>query len=146
MAFLSTGPIENNPVNGTRPTQQVTVRIVNRSVESASSISIQGYYLNGFEFTFVIPDNLADLNDPVQVSVWGKNSKGQLVTAHLENIMTARQDLLELQEQPGLLESKVYQENKIPKDLQDRQVQGKGLQVIPDPLALPISASPASLA
>lgn len=111
MAFLSTGPIENNPVNGIRPTQQVTVKMDNRSAVSASSISIQGYYLNagtrvlyvnevlpiavnqvitrnyyadfnGFEFTFVTSNSPADVNDPVQVSVWGKSSTGQLVTAH----------------------------------------------------------------
>ncbi|MEK4514803.1 hypothetical protein NSS64_06005 [Paenibacillus sp. FSL H8-0122] len=110
MAFLSTGPIENNPVGGVRPTQQVTVKIDNRSVDSASTVSIQGYYLsagtrvmyvselhhlaanqvitrnyyadfNGFEFTFVTPEASED-SGPVQVSVWGKSSTGQLVTAH----------------------------------------------------------------
>jgi hypothetical protein len=30
MAMLSTGPIENSPVNSVRPTQQVTVKIDNR--------------------------------------------------------------------------------------------------------------------
>ncbi len=30
MEVLSTGPIENRPVGGIRPTQQVTVKIVNR--------------------------------------------------------------------------------------------------------------------
>ncbi|MEK3878993.1 hypothetical protein [Paenibacillus sp. FSL M7-0420] len=111
MAFLSTGPIENNPVNGVRPTQQVTVKIDNRSVDSASSVSIQGYYLNagtrvlyvsevvqiatnqvitknyyadfnGFEFIFVTPAYMTELSDFVQISVWGKSSTGQLVTAH----------------------------------------------------------------
>jgi hypothetical protein len=111
MAFLSTGPIENNPVNGVRPTQQVTVKIDNRSVDSASSVSIQGYYLNagtrvlyvsevvqiatnqvitknyyadfnGFEFIFVTPANMTELSDFIQISVWGKSSTGQLVTAH----------------------------------------------------------------
>ncbi|MFD2410881.1 hypothetical protein ACFSX3_13415, partial [Paenibacillus rhizoplanae] len=111
MAFLSTGPIENNPVSGVRPTQQVTVKIDNRSVSSAFSVSIQGYYLNagtrvlyvsevvqlaanqvitknyyadfnGFEFIFVTSDSVTELSNVVQISVWGKSSTGQLVTAH----------------------------------------------------------------
>lgn len=47
MSFLSTGPIENNPVGGVRPTQQVTLRIDNRSDTTASTVSIQGYYMSG---------------------------------------------------------------------------------------------------
>ncbi|MGG4130144.1 exosporium glycoprotein BclB-related protein [Paenibacillus illinoisensis] len=108
MSFLSTGPIENNAVNGVRPTQTVTIRIDNRSDVTASSVQIQGYYMNGglrvlyvseslniapnqvvtnnyfanfdaFEFTFT---TTTTVNDPVQVSVWGKSSTGSLVTAH----------------------------------------------------------------
>ncbi|MCG7384517.1 exosporium glycoprotein BclB-related protein [Paenibacillus sp. ACRRY] len=108
MSFLSTGPIENNAVNGVRPTQSVTVRIDNRSDVTASTVQIQGYYMNGglrvlyvsesfdiapnqvitnnyfanfdaFEFTFT---TTGTVNDPVQVSVWGKSSTGSLVTAH----------------------------------------------------------------
>lgn len=108
MSFLSTGPIENNAVNGVRPTQTVTVRIDNRSDVTASSVQVQGYYMNGglrvlyvsesfdiapnqvvtnnyfanfdaFEFTFT---TTATVNDPIQVSVWGKSSTGSLVTAH----------------------------------------------------------------
>ncbi|WP_336781237.1 exosporium glycoprotein BclB-related protein [Paenibacillus illinoisensis] len=108
MSFLSTGPIENNAVNGVRPTQTVTVRIDNRSDVTASSVQIQGYYMDGglrvlyvseslniapnqvvtnnyfanfdaFEFTFT---TTTTVNDPVQVSVWGKSSTGSLVTAH----------------------------------------------------------------
>ncbi|KAA8782823.1 hypothetical protein EC604_03055 [Paenibacillus amylolyticus] len=108
MSFLSTGPIENNAVSGVRPTQSVTVRIDNRSEVTASSVQIQGYYMSGglrvlyvsesleiapnqvitnnyfanldaFEFTFT---TTATVNDPVQVSVWGKSSTGSLVTAH----------------------------------------------------------------
>ncbi|MEI2400463.1 YVTN family beta-propeller repeat-containing protein, partial [Paenibacillus phytohabitans] len=108
MSFLSTGPIENNMVGGVRPTTQVTVRIDNRSDITASTVSVQGYYLSGgvrnlyvseaidvapnqsitttyfadldgLEFTFLTP---ATVNDPVQISLWGKSSTGALVTAH----------------------------------------------------------------
>ena len=108
MSFLSTGPIENNAVNGVRPTQLVTISIDNRSDITASSVLIQGYYMDGgmrtlyvsesiniapnevmnndyfanfdaFEFTFT---TTATLNDPIQVSVWGKSSTGSLVAAH----------------------------------------------------------------
>ena len=108
MSFLSTGPIENNAVSGVRPTQSVTVRMDNRSDVMASTIQIQGYYMSGglrilyvsesfdiapnqvitnsyyanfdaFEFTFT---TTTIVDDPVQVSVWGKSSTGSLVTAH----------------------------------------------------------------
>ncbi|MEC0108533.1 exosporium glycoprotein BclB-related protein [Paenibacillus taichungensis] len=108
MSFLSTGPLENNSVSGVRPTQSVTVRMDNRSDVTASTIQIQGYYMSGglrilyvsesfdiapnqvitnsyyanfdaFEFTFT---TTAMVDDPVQVSVWGKSSTGSLVTAH----------------------------------------------------------------
>ncbi|WP_275445962.1 exosporium glycoprotein BclB-related protein [Paenibacillus sp. ACRSA] len=108
MSFLSTGPIENNSVNGVRPTQSVTIRIDNRSDTVTSTIQLQGYYMtdgsrilyvsesfdiapnqvitnnyfanfDAFEFTFT---TTAVVNDPVQVSVWGKSSTGSLVAAH----------------------------------------------------------------
>ncbi|MDR9747333.1 exosporium glycoprotein BclB-related protein [Paenibacillus taichungensis] len=108
MSFLSTGPIENNSVSGVRPTQSVTVRMDNRSDVTASNIQLQGYYMSGglrilyvsesldiapnqvitnnyyanvdaFEFTFT---TTTTVDDPVQVSVWGKSSTGSLVTAH----------------------------------------------------------------
>ncbi|WP_339845233.1 exosporium glycoprotein BclB-related protein [Paenibacillus sp. FSL W7-1088] len=108
MSFLSTGPIENNAVSGVRPTQSVTIKIDNRSDVATSTIQIQGYYMSGgvrvlyisetfdlapnqvitnnyfanldaFEFTFT---TTATINDPIQVSVWGKSSTGSLVTAH----------------------------------------------------------------
>ncbi|WP_375103878.1 exosporium glycoprotein BclB-related protein [Paenibacillus sp. RS8] len=107
MSYLSTGPIENNLVGGGRPTQLVTIKLVNQSDVSAAMIQIQGYYMNGtrtlyvselhtvgpnqvltkdyyadfdsFEFLFITS---AQIDDPIQVSVWGKSSTGQLVTAH----------------------------------------------------------------
>ena len=107
MSIFSTGPIENNPVSGVRPTQQVTIKIDNKSSVDSSTVSIQGFALNGtrtlyvselvslapnqvvtknyfanlnaFEFVFVTGGAAEDDTD---ISVWGKNSAGQLVTAH----------------------------------------------------------------
>ncbi|MEK4236676.1 hypothetical protein BSK65_00620 [Paenibacillus odorifer] len=105
--ILSTGPIENNPVSNVRPTQQLTIKIDNRDLVDTSSILIQGYYLIGtrtlyvlelisidpyqvltknyyadfdaFEFVFTT-SGLAE--QQVQISVWGKDADGQLVSAH----------------------------------------------------------------
>ncbi|WP_407271088.1 hypothetical protein [Radiobacillus sp. PE A8.2] len=107
MALLITGPIENNPVNGIRPTQQVTVKIDNRDTVDYSSILIQGYYLNGSrtlyvsELFVVAPNQVVSKNYfanfdgfefvfttggaaefDTEVSVWGKDASGQLVDAH----------------------------------------------------------------
>ncbi|KHL91236.1 hypothetical protein QW71_35825, partial [Paenibacillus sp. IHB B 3415] len=107
MSFLSTGPIENNAVGGLRPTQQITVKIDNRSDTMSSFVTVEGYYLDGirtlyvsetlnvlpnqvltttyyadldaFEFVFVTSGTI---DEQVQVSVWGKNSSGGLVTPH----------------------------------------------------------------
>lgn len=107
MAILSTGPIENNAVSGVRPTQQVTIRLVSRAAVDAASVSVQGYVLSttrtlyvselisiapneavtrnyfadvdAFEFEFGVS---ADLVGDVGISVWGKDSSGQLVDAH----------------------------------------------------------------
>ncbi|RIW30726.1 hypothetical protein D3H55_16490 [Bacillus salacetis] len=107
MSILSTGPIANNPSNGQRLTTQVTVKIDNRSSSDTATILIQGYYLDGsrvlyvletqnvlpnavitrtfyanfdgFEYVFAI-EGAAE--EDVQISVWGKNSVGQIVAAH----------------------------------------------------------------
>lgn len=107
MSYLSTGPIENNLVGGERPTQLVTIKLVNQSDVTSSMVQIEGYYMNGtrtlyvselhtvgpnqvltkdyyadfdsFEFLFTTP---IQIDDPIQISVWGKSSTGQLVTAH----------------------------------------------------------------
>lgn len=99
MAILLTGPIDNSPVNGVRPTQTVSIKIENQSAVNAATILIQGYSLittralyvseqftilpgavatrsyfadiNSFEF--VITDTGATPED-ILVSVWGKNS------------------------------------------------------------------------
>jgi len=107
MSILSTGPIENNPVSGIRPTQQVTIRLTSRANVDSVTVSIQGYVLSttrtlyvnevisiapneavtknyfadldAFEFVFVTaPESV----DEVGISVWGKQSSGQLVDAH----------------------------------------------------------------
>ncbi|WP_338706135.1 hypothetical protein [Paenibacillus amylolyticus] len=107
MAILSTGPIENNPVSGVRPTQQLTIKMDNRDLINSADILIQGYYLDGarmlyvhelinvnpnevitknydgnfnaFEFVFTT-SGLAE--DQMGISVWGKNVEGQLVIPH----------------------------------------------------------------
>ncbi|MBW4081127.1 hypothetical protein [Paenibacillus sp. S150] len=107
MAILSTGPIENNPVLGVRPTQQVTIKLVCRDTVDSVMVSIQGYVLSttrtlyvnevlniaanevvtrdyfanmdAFEFIFT-----TDSADPeaIGISLWGKQASGQLVDAH----------------------------------------------------------------
>jgi BclB C-terminal domain-containing protein len=107
LSQLSTGPIENNLVGDVRPTQLVTLKIVNQSDDTPSTVQVEGYYMNGtrtlyvseqvnlapnqvinrdyyanfdsFEFLFTTP---ITIDDPIQISVWGKSSTCQLVTAH----------------------------------------------------------------
>ncbi|WP_413408607.1 hypothetical protein [Paenibacillus amylolyticus] len=54
MAILSTGPIENNPVSGVRPTQQLTINIDNRNLVTNAIVLIQGYYLNGTRTEYIL--------------------------------------------------------------------------------------------
>ncbi|WP_175617412.1 MULTISPECIES: hypothetical protein [Paenibacillus] len=107
MAILSTGPIENNQVSGESPTQQLTVKIENRDSVNNASIMIQGYYLNGTRTLYILetiiisPNEVVTKNyyanfsafefifttsgvaeDQIEMSVWGKNASGQLVTPH----------------------------------------------------------------
>ncbi|WP_310829954.1 hypothetical protein [Paenibacillus pedocola] len=107
MAILSTGPVENNPVSGVRPTQSVTVRIVNLSSVSTAGLLIEGHYLNtlrnlyvsevlsvapnealsrdyfadldAFEFMFTTNGNV---ETELGISVWGKQADGQLAEVH----------------------------------------------------------------
>ncbi|AET60673.1 hypothetical protein ACWHAM_26190 [Paenibacillus terrae] len=106
MAVLSTGPIENSPVSGVRPIQQVTVKMVNRDVVNSSTILIQGYVLNGLRTLFVLevivlaPNAVATRNyianfnayefvfttsglaeESTDISVWGKNGSGTIIGA-----------------------------------------------------------------
>jgi len=107
MAILSTGPIENNPVSGVRPTQQVTIRLVSRAAVNSVTVSVQGYVLSTTRTLYVsevigiAPNEVvtrnyfADLDafefvfgtdvegvEEVGISVWGKQASGQLVDAH----------------------------------------------------------------
>ncbi|MFD1907182.1 hypothetical protein ACFSQ7_29090 [Paenibacillus rhizoplanae] len=97
MAILSTGPIENSPAGGVRPTQLVTIKFDNRDPLISSVILVEGYVLNGtrtlyaqeefsiapnevitknyfadlnaFEFVFTIDDAASEV---IQISAWGK--------------------------------------------------------------------------
>ena len=107
MAVFSTGPIENSPVLGIRPTQMLTVKIVNRDSVNSYNLLIQGFilgtsrtmYVN--EMVTILPNEVltknyfADLNAiefefatteeveaEVGISIWGKQSTGQLVDSH----------------------------------------------------------------
>ncbi|MFX3651015.1 MAG: hypothetical protein ACE3K2_04345 [Paenibacillus sp.] len=107
MAVLSTGPIENNLSVGSRPTQQVTVKMVNTDSINTSNVLIEGYFLNGtrtlyvqqsvnlnpgqvfsqtyyanlggFEYVFTTSGGAAALTE---ISMWGKSNTGQLVASH----------------------------------------------------------------
>lgn len=107
MAILATGPIENGAVSGIRPTQQVTVKIINRDAVNTSTVLIQGYMLDGTRTLYVSEEFLIAANgvltrnyfanldafefifttggaaeSQVEISVWGKQASGQLVDAH----------------------------------------------------------------
>jgi hypothetical protein len=107
MALFSTGPIDNGPILGVRQTQIVTVKAVNRDSLNPYTFVIQGFLLNGsrtmyvnemlnlapnqvltrnyfadldaFEFEF---STLDDAEVEVGISVWGKQSSGELVDPH----------------------------------------------------------------
>jgi hypothetical protein len=107
MALFSTGPMDNDPVMGTRPTQIVTVKVVNRDSLNPYNLVIQGFILNGvrtmyvnelvnlapnqvltrnyfadfdaFEFVFA---TVEDVEAEVGISIWGKQASGDLVDSH----------------------------------------------------------------
>ncbi|ALP34800.1 hypothetical protein ASL14_00030 [Paenibacillus sp. IHB B 3084] len=104
MAVLSTGPIENSPVSGARPIQQVTVKLINRDLVNSSIILIQGYFLNGLRTLYALeqialaPNAVATRNyganfnayefvfttsgpaeESTDISVWGKNGSGVII-------------------------------------------------------------------
>ncbi|MEO2259306.1 collagen-like protein [Paenibacillus amylolyticus] len=107
MAILLTGPIDNSPVNGVRPTQIVSIKVENQNAVNAATILVQGYSLITSRALYVseqftiLPGAVAtrtyfaDLNsfeyvitvtgatpEDILVSFWGKNSAGSLVAAH----------------------------------------------------------------
>ena len=100
----TTGLFENTPVEGVRPTASIAVLIVNHDIVGVT-VQILGYYLSGttnvlyvselfilnpgevttrnyyaqfnaFEFQFETSSQV------VVISVWGKDSTGNLVAAH----------------------------------------------------------------
>jgi hypothetical protein len=107
MAVLSSGPIENIAISGIRSTQQITVIIDNRDTDNSATLLIKGYILNGVrtlyvqELISVTPNQVVTKNyfanfdcfeivittasaaaSQTEISIWGKNAAGQLVTAH----------------------------------------------------------------
>ncbi|MNK47885.1 hypothetical protein D3C87_667060 [compost metagenome] len=107
MAFFSTGPIENNPVNGVRITQQLTIKIENRDSLNGGTVRIQGYVLDGTMTLYVLElfsinpsqvitkNYFADLDafkfelttggtaaDQIEISVWGKSASGEINSTH----------------------------------------------------------------
>lgn len=106
MALLSSGPIDNSPVLGIRPTKIVTIKIVNRSAVNVSRLVIQGFVLGAVremyvsELVEVGPNEVltrnyfADLDafeyalttevgeDTIGISIWGKMASGELVDVH----------------------------------------------------------------
>ncbi|ACL19068.1 Collagen triple helix repeat protein [Desulfitobacterium hafniense DCB-2] len=115
MAELTTGLIDNFPVNGARPSVSVALRITNDG-DSTETVRITGYYPNGsfkevyvLEIVNVNPNEVitreyfADLDafefvfstssETVAISVWGKDAEGNLVDAH--RVLPAELDSLE---------------------------------------------------
>ncbi|KQU19322.1 hypothetical protein ASG61_27015 [Bacillus sp. Leaf75] len=106
MGVLSTGPIENNSIDGIRPTQRVTIKIINRDPSNSSDVLIQGYFLNGFRTLYVLElftlgpseistkDFFANFDafefvfttsgpaeERTEISVWGKSESGELISS-----------------------------------------------------------------
>ncbi|UQZ36913.1 hypothetical protein C2I18_27295 [Paenibacillus sp. PK3_47] len=104
MALLSTGPVANDPVNGIRQIQQVTVKIVNRDSANATAILIQGYILDGVRTLYVLEELVVAPNAVItrnyganfnayefvfttsgsaeastDVSVWGRSGSGEII-------------------------------------------------------------------
>lgn len=107
LVLLSTGPISNPAVGGSRLTRTVLIKLDNRDPVNSSTVLIQGYRLNGTRIIFVLEQvNLApnqvvtreyfanfdgfefifttsgSAEANTQVSVWGRDVSGQLVAAH----------------------------------------------------------------
>jgi len=101
---FTTGLFENIPVDGVRPTASIAVLIDNDDIVGVS-VQISGYYLNGttnvlyvLELLNLKPGEVTTRNyyaqfnafkfqfetssQAVEISVWGKDSAGDLVAAH----------------------------------------------------------------
>ncbi|SHI79339.1 hypothetical protein SAMN02746098_04660, partial [Desulfosporosinus lacus DSM 15449] len=104
MPELTTGLIENTPVNEVRPTSTFTVKITNDDTSDAT-VFIEGFYVTGItkvlyvlELFIMAPGEVAERvyfaqfdefefqfvtsSDAVEISCWGKDVAGNLVAAH----------------------------------------------------------------
>jgi hypothetical protein len=104
MPELTTGLIENTPVAGVRPTSTFTVKITNDDIVVAN-IEILGFFVTGTTKTLYVQEiialaagDVATRNyfaqfdafefqfvtsfDAMEISAWGKDTDGNLVTAH----------------------------------------------------------------
>ncbi|MCB8818470.1 spore surface glycoprotein BclB, partial [Desulfosporosinus sp. SRJS8] len=104
MAELTTGLIENTPVNEIRPTSTFTVKITNDDI-IAATVFIEGFFVTGITKTLYVlelfimdPGEVAERvyfaqfdefefqfvtsSDAVEISCWGKDADGNLVAAH----------------------------------------------------------------
>ncbi|WP_404332357.1 hypothetical protein [Mesobacillus maritimus] len=107
MAILSTGPIDNDPNVGARPTQQVIVKMVNTDSINSSLVLIEGFYLNGIRTLYVqeqvelSPNEVETRNyfanfdayeyvittsgpaeESTEISIWGTSASGELTALH----------------------------------------------------------------
>lgn len=106
MANLTTGLIDNTPVNGVRPTSRLQIRFSNDDLVNPGSVQLTGVRLIGNTVkdvyalaTFAIPANSADIRNYtadfdafefsfittggiIEISAWGKDAAGNLVAAH----------------------------------------------------------------
>ena len=106
MSELTTGMFDNTPVAGIRPSSTISVNISNDDTATvtvqiegfyqsgttkvlyvhelfnltAGSVAQKSYYaqFDGFEFQFIVS------SEAVQVTAWGKDATGNLITAHRE--------------------------------------------------------------
>ncbi|EHQ87557.1 exosporium glycoprotein BclB-related protein [Desulfosporosinus youngiae] len=114
MAQLTTGLIENTPVNEVRPTTTFTVKITNDDTIDAT-VFLEGFYVTGITKTLYVlelfvmaPGEVAERvyyaqfdefefqfltsSDAVEISAWGKDAAGNLVAAH--RLVAAELDLI----------------------------------------------------
>ncbi|SDI15411.1 hypothetical protein [Desulfosporosinus hippei] len=101
---FTTGLFENTPVEGVRPTASIAMKIDNDDIVGAT-VQVLGYYLSGttnvlyvLELLDLSPGEVITRNyyaqfdafkfqfepssQAVEISVWGKDSAGNLVAAH----------------------------------------------------------------
>lgn len=104
MAFLTTGLVNNPPLQGVRPSSSLSVLLTNNDVATDTvhvrgfyqvgntktlyveelfslrpgEVAIRDYYANfdNFEFNFIVS------SPAIAVTLWGKDAQGNLQTAH----------------------------------------------------------------